>query len=252
MIFYFTGTGNSLYAAKKIHEELDHEIIDISMALENQKYSYTLSDHESIGFVIPVYYYGVPSIVEDFINNINLEYNGNPFIFSVMTCGASIGGADRMLRGLLKKRNLELSAVYSLPMVDNFIFGYDLADPSDQVTALSNAQNRMKYIIKSLQVQGTSSRSSTILDRMLTSIAYPLYRNGRKTKKFFSDDKCTSCSLCEEICPIKAIKMVEGKPKWIKEQCVHCVACINRCPENAIQYGTATKKRRRYVHPVMK
>lgn len=252
MIFYFTGTGNSLFAAKRIHEELNHEIIDISRAVEEKKFSYILSENEGVGFVIPVYYYGIPSIVEDFIRNLDLKYTGSPFIFSVMTCGASIGGADRMLKGMLKDREMKLSAVYSLPMVDNFIFGYDLADQADQVIALNNAESKLKYIMKSIQVRGTSDKSSTVLDRMLTGIAYPLYRKGRKTKKFYSDDKCTSCSLCEEICPANAIKMVDGKPEWIKEQCIHCVACINRCPVNAIQYGTATQKRRRYVHPILK
>jgi len=73
MIFYFTGTGNSLFAAKKIHEELDHEIIDISKAMEEKQFENTLSENESIGFVIPVYYYGVPSIVEDFIKSVNVK-----------------------------------------------------------------------------------------------------------------------------------------------------------------------------------
>lgn len=252
MIFYFTGTGNSLFTAKKIHEELGHRMIDVKSAMEEQKFDYTLSENEVMGFVLPVYYYGVPSIVEEFINKMVIKYKEKPFVFSVMTCGASIGGADRMLSRMLKERGIELTSVYALPMVDNFIFGYDLAEQADQVTALNDAENKLKYIMKAIQVRGTSDRSSTVLDRMLSGVAYPFYRNGRKTKKFYSDDKCISCNLCQEICPAKAIKMNDGKPEWIKEQCIHCVACINRCPVNAIQYGTATKKRRRYVHPILK
>lgn len=252
MIFYFSGTGNSLYAAKKVNEELDHEIIDISKAVSEQRFFYTLKDEEIIGFVMPVYYYGIPSIVEDFIRRLSVRCSGSPFIFSVMTCGGSIGGADRMLKRILSDKGLILSAVYSLPMVDNFIFGYNLSDQTEQSKTLKSAESKLKYIMKSIQVRGNGDKPSKVSARVLSGIAYPLYRRGRKTKKFHSDDNCTSCSLCQEICPVKAIKMVEGKPEWIVEQCVHCVACINRCPVNAIQYGTATKRRRRYVHPILR
>ena len=84
---------------------------------------------------------------------------------------------------------------------------------------------------------------------ILTPLAYRIYGIYRKTKKFYATNACTSCGLCEEICPSETIQLSSGKPEWINDKCSHCSACINRCPTKAIQYGNATKKRGRYVNP---
>jgi Pyruvate/2-oxoacid:ferredoxin oxidoreductase delta subunit len=39
-----------------------------------------------------------------------------------------------------------------------------------------------------------------------------------------------------------------GKPIW-QHTCEQCFACLQWCPEEAIQYGKNTKKKRRYHHP---
>lgn len=252
MIFYFSGTGNSLYVAKRIQERIGYDLIDISEAMKRSQFKYVVDENESVGFVFPAYYYGSPTIVVDFIRQLELEHSDQTHIFTVMTCGANCGGADRSLRRLLEENGLHLSAFYEIQMVDNFVFGYDLMNKSDQDDALKIAEGKLKGIVKSISVKGTSDSPSTVLERMLSGVTYPFYEKGRKTRKFFADNRCTSCNLCEEICPSLAIKMVEGRPEWIKEQCIHCVACINRCPVEAIQYGQSTRKRNRYVHPILK
>ena len=55
MIFYFTGTGNSLFAAKALADE-GEEIISIIDALHSKAFQYTLADNEKLGFVFPVYF----------------------------------------------------------------------------------------------------------------------------------------------------------------------------------------------------
>lgn len=67
-------------------------------------------------------------------------------------------------------------------------------------------------------------------------------------KPFFADAKCTSCGICEKICPAQNIKLVSGKPVW-QHRCEQCFACIQWCPDEAIQYGKGTAKKKRYHHP---
>ena len=60
MIFYFTGTGNSLYAAK----QLDTELFSIPQVIHKEQQVF---EAESIGIVCPVYGHEMPGMVKDFL-----------------------------------------------------------------------------------------------------------------------------------------------------------------------------------------
>jgi MinD superfamily P-loop ATPase len=53
-------------------------------------------------------------------------------------------------------------------------------------------------------------------------------------KLFRATKACTSCGLCERTCPMGAITMVDGRPKWSKA-CEQCCRCFNYCPAQAIE-----------------
>jgi formate hydrogenlyase subunit 6/NADH:ubiquinone oxidoreductase subunit I len=70
----------------------------------------------------------------------------------------------------------------------------------------------------------------------------------------FGNIKCTSCLVCEDICPASAIKIKKdiqfdsslvsqgGVPLSFKidlESCYHCGDCISLCPVNAISTETS-------------
>ena len=59
-------------------------------------------------------------------------------------------------------------------------------------------------------------------------------------------EQCNGCGLCAKYCPASAISLQNGKPVW-KDQYYQCMRCINACPQQAIQYGKGTIKRRRYM-----
>lgn len=252
MIFYFSGTGNSYYAACELNKWTKEEIVDIAGAIQNNQFDYVLKPGEKAGFVFPVYYYGIPTIVAEFIDELTLNLNDHPYLYAVMTCGASIAGADKIFRTRLQKNGYPLSACFEVPMVDNYVLMYELASLLEQKIKLEKADKKLLEIAKKIESEDKAGYTSSVFGKITSQIIYPLYEISRKTAKFSADGRCTSCGLCEMNCPENAIVLQDGRPVWVKDKCVHCLACINACPVEAIQYGKSTKKRRRYLNPIKK
>jgi flavodoxin len=63
IIYYYTGTGNSLWTARLIAAELGNAAL-YPMSLMNGD---AMADAEAVGLVFPVHMWGVPSLVLDFM-----------------------------------------------------------------------------------------------------------------------------------------------------------------------------------------
>ena len=48
-------------------------------------------------------------------------------------------------------------------------------------------------------------------------------------------DACIGCKKCANICPAKAITMVEGKPSINRSRCIRCFCCQEFCPKGAMK-----------------
>jgi len=46
-------------------------------------------------------------------------------------------------------------------------------------------------------------------------------------------NKCNSCGICIDICPVKALSIVESKVCWNKKNCINCDRCIDICESNS-------------------
>ena len=243
MIFYFSGTGNSLMAAKALAREGEN-IVDMAAARKAGAYVYPL-EGERIGFVFPVYCYTIPSLVLDFIRHLEIKDGG--YAFAVVTCGGGIGGTSAFLAKELGKRGVSLSYATPLLMPDNAVFYYAIKPKAEIDARLEEAEKRLGEIKKEIESE-RKKRARGAFSKAL----YPMYRLLSKTEAFFVTDVCVHCGLCARNCPEEAIKMTDGKPEWVKKSCVKCAACINRCPVAAIEYGKGTEKRGRYVNPILR
>ena len=101
MIFVFSGTGNSYAAAKRISEAIGVRMVDLAAAVRYKRYGYDAGG-EDVGFVFPVYYYGLPRMVAELAENIVVRNPGR--VFCVATCGEESGGACEMLAEKLGDR----------------------------------------------------------------------------------------------------------------------------------------------------
>lgn len=243
MIFYFSGTGNSLFAAKRLLAE-GEALVNVADAIQTEAYEYTVKDGEKVGFVFPVYFYTVPTIVEDFIANLKLQ--GAEYVYAVITCGGGISQAGAVLNKLLMKRGIRLDYVTSLLMPDNSMLFYQIPPAEMGKERLLAAKKRLEEIRDRIDTHETVSVGKVTFASDLIGVGYKLCN---KTGKFYADEKCVGCGMCAKICPQKVIVLENGKPQWTKATCSKCSACINRCPKSAIQYGKSTKNRNRYVNP---
>ncbi|MBQ9689877.1 MAG: EFR1 family ferrodoxin [Candidatus Methanomethylophilaceae archaeon] len=243
MIFYFTGTGNSLMAAKAIAED-DEMIVNMADALRDGNTAFELKDGERMGFIFPVYFYTVSDVVIDFIEAMKI---GRPaYVFSVITCGGSIRGAGAYLERVLAKKGYPLDYVTSVLMPDDTVFYYNIKTAEQSSEVLRKAEEELETICEELdEVMKRPARG------FANGLNRSMYHLSMSTKKFNVTDDCIHCGQCERICPERAIELREGKPVWVKSRCIKCTACINRCPVSAIQYGNGTKKRNRYVNPIL-
>lgn len=84
-IYYFSGTGNSLAAARAIGGKTKAELIPISEVIKQDKIRV---DADTMGIVFPSYLAalsGLPLIVERFVKKI--QHIESKYIFAVCTCG---------------------------------------------------------------------------------------------------------------------------------------------------------------------
>ncbi len=254
MIFYFTGTGNSLYAAQNVATKQGDKLISIAECLKNNTVDFTLRDDEKIGFVFPIYFWGLPTIVIDFISRLNFKNYIGQYLYTILVCGGNIGDSDNSIKRKLMKKNYHLNTVFTLVMPDNYILAFNLLTPENQIQAiLKKTDEKLVEIneIISHQEKNTTKIDKKLLAKLQTLTSYPFYKYGRNTKPFFATDDCTGCGLCEQICPCQSIHLVNGKPSW-SQKCTQCLGCLHRCPVHAIQYGKKTIPIGRYVNPLCK
>jgi hypothetical protein len=104
VIYYFSGTGNSMRAAARIAAALtDMEII--SMRCDPSEVS--ASEASLIGFVFPVYHWTMPESAIQFIKG--LQINPGAYIFAVSTPGFINGHSFEVLDGILREKGASLS-----------------------------------------------------------------------------------------------------------------------------------------------
>lgn len=250
MIFYFSGTGNSLHAAKTIAQAQDEELISIADEMDRPEgiLKYQFKKNEVLGFVYPVYAWGPPKFVLDFIKRQNF-IGSRPYVFSLSTCGAEEGNATSILNRTLIKKGLSLDSAFTLVMPNNYIFGFDVDSKEVVQKKLYKAEQDLETINSIIKERKTKIFRLVpgSFPNIKTKFFYPmLYKYPVDTGKFYATDTCTGCGLCQKICPIHTIT-VTNKPSWGKE-CLQCLACIHHCPEKAIQYGKGTLKKGRYVY----
>lgn len=239
VIYYFSGTGNSLDIARTVGEALG-DTKYISMKREPGLCS---SHHvKRIGFIYPTYMFSLPGIVERFIKSIRLDEHA--YIFAIATSGLVPGNSITRLNKILWDRDYHLSYGASIYTVANNITRYPISSNTDEV--LDQARLNLLPIIEDI-----IEMKSIMIPR--EKLRYLWLSKGRKKlaqldRNFCISTDCDSCGLCRRLCPVVNIEYLDGKPVFL-HRCEQCMSCIQFCPKEAINYKNKTQSRMRYHNP---
>jgi ferredoxin/flavodoxin len=243
IVFYFTGTGNSLKVAKAISAALGNtEIVSMGKLEKN----ILVKRYDTIGFVYPVYFWGLPNIVRNFIEKIDLTNNTKAYFYGIATFGGLPGnGISQLNELLMNKHNVKLNFGKKIKMFANYIVAYRMSNKVNEITKKSDKD--IIPIINSIKNKKNNFISKT---NKLFSMVYNknIYNFKTMDKDYIIENNCTGCGICKAVCSVKNIEIIGGKPNF-KHNCEQCVACIQYCPQRAINYKNLTQNRGRYTNP---
>lgn len=224
MVFYFTGTGNSLYIAKQI----EADPISIPQVIHKQEQEYSAG---SIGIVAPIYGHEVPSMVKEFLKKAVFHTD---YFYMILTYGNRHGGAAELAEKLCEECGITVNYINVIVMVDNWLPSFDMNEQKkidkhieeNMAEILGDIKERKNMISKVTESDRDAHRQFLgNMSRMPADIWQHLIH---------VTDACIGCGICEKVCPSASIRMENGKAIHIPGNCQTCLACVHACPQKAI------------------
>jgi len=240
-IYYFSGTGNTLWSAREILKILGEGELH-NMGAEEGKEKKLEGD--AVVFLFPAYAYGAPPLVRRFIRDAEIHA---PYTAALVTFGTEPGGALAQVGALLRRKTGGPSFFGRIPAVENYIplFGPPAARTVAKRLALQEAATEAAAL--AIRERRTSRPPAL---PPLSALVSLLFSGGRRLfyRRYRLGPSCSGCGLCARLCPAGAIMLREGRPVFTA-RCEHCQACLNWCPQKAITFGRLRPDTPRYHHP---
>jgi ferredoxin/flavodoxin len=260
VMYYFSGTGNSLIVAQDIAENIHAPLIPIPSQREKKSIAI---DADIMGIVFPVYYGDLPPIIGRFAEK--LETIDDTFIFAVCTYGGGVGDSLTTLGRIIHSHGGELSAWYGVHMPQNAfskpwenhekIFKKE-KKKAEIISKKSNMKKKgiffsdmisyailfpfnplFKYLAKRGLAKLTDSSSFLSMEELIH----------RSDVGYKATEECTGCGICSHVCPVDNIQIIDDRPVWL-HHCENCLACYAWCPHKAIE-GKIAQEGYYYHHP---
>lgn len=231
MVFYFTGTGNSLYAAK----QLEDDPISIPQVIRQENLEFSA---DRIGIVAPVYGHEVPPMVKGFLQKATFHTD---YFYMILTYGNRHGGAAELAKHLCESCGIAVSYINVLMMADNWLPGFDMEEQKsidkkveEHIAAIRTDIAACKHVIAAVTDMDRAVHQQ-FLDRMKQMPTDAWQHLLRVT------DACIGCGICEKVCPSASVRIINGTAAHVPGNCQTCLACVHACPQKAIQLTVPEK-----------
>jgi Pyruvate/2-oxoacid:ferredoxin oxidoreductase delta subunit len=215
------------------------------------------TDVARIGLVFPVYAWGMPRMMAEFAERLNIKKE--QYVFAVATCGGTMGGTLRQLQHILRRKGRELHAGFAVKDASNSSMK---AVPVQMLvrwfgrkTQARPVHDRIGEIVTTIRQRQrhapeTSAMAASVLG---TTLLHNTVMNVFKTsdKDFWVNENCTQCGTCARICPRQNVTLERNGVTW-HQNCEFCLGCLNWCPQAAIRHKAEVPAPARYQHPEVK
>lgn len=250
-IYYFSGTGNAMSAAKWIQDNGEKAHIETHLLCIEKLENFHLSPPEGktlLAFTYPTHGFAAPWIMLKFLCRFPRIANAD-VLFVNTKAGSKLwkfhlpgmtGFAQWLSIFIFWFKGYSVKGSLPLDMPHSWISVFP-PNPHGYCVQMTDRCQRIVNKMCDRVFSGKRYFRYTVWTQLWFDIAVswivPLYVFlGRfyLAKTLFSSYKCNECRICETNCPVNAIEIRGGMPYW-KYTCESCMRCMNICPQKSIQ-----------------
>lgn len=237
VLYYFSGTGNTKWAADKLKDALGRYKMELDLKNIEEERKADIRGYSFLVIGTPVYMEIEPKIVEDFINTIpETDIPIRCIVYSTQT-GKSCSAVKRISKEL-EKRGYRIVIEAMLSMPNNYFF-YFGKEPSESTVEnlLRNAEKKLEKLAFSFSGNKTEKVKIFPIRQEIGVVAGMAFRKTlpKLSRNITTTGECKKCGLCLRNCPKSNITFENGHA-IIHSNCIQCMRCIYICPENAVLY----------------
>ena len=241
--YFFSGTGNTLLAARAVAEELRKGGKTVRIR-RIEKGFVPLPEGTALGIAVPAAMFSTYPFVWEFLEA--LPDGDERGAFLVSTMGGASGALRPAVKRLLEQKNYSPLGARDFVMPSNYA-NTSIPEEENREKTESMKMEAAKFAAGLLEGEAGWKRG-TVLWPLLYSLsrkAFPWRLMHRKFPLDVDRSRCIQCGKCARLCPVKNIRMAEF-PEF-QDHCVSCQRCMAFCPPEAINVRGKNYSRYRSV-----
>ncbi|MCR4790978.1 MAG: EFR1 family ferrodoxin [Treponemataceae bacterium] len=242
ILYYYSGTGNTELVAKlyqKYFKDYQVEIYKIHQLEEGESFP-NPNDYDLVGMGFPIYGFNSPEPAYNFaklLPAVDGPEKKKAFVFRTSGEGLGVNNfAGQKIMKCMSKKGYEFMTDWHIVMPYNMVFRHSPEMvKSEYIYADAIVRLNVKFIQGNVH-EKVMRCPIPYFFVPIVRIVWPYAKIQGKLIMHARKKDCIGCGLCEKICPMHNVKLVNGLPKFGGNCCL-CVGCVFNCPKKAISIG---------------